>query len=163
MLTILVTAVLGSTRTVRPFWTVATPSQIWGDEDRNVFITHSLLDMPAPQNETLEPLKCNDYITCCFVGFWWLALIKVVNKEEKDLTCKFLHPHGLSGQFHWPRGDDRGYVPSNRVIMKIQTPTMSENRRTYFITEEEKNKTQNYFETTSVYKYFLFLIDFWHI
>ena len=84
----------------------------------------------------------------------------MVNKEEKDLTCNFLHPHGLSGQFHWPRGDDRGYVPSNRVIMKIQTPTMSENRRTYFITEEEKNKTQNYFERTSVYKYFLFLIDF---
>ena len=44
--------------------------------------------------------------------------------------------------------------------MKIETPSMSENGRTYFNTEEEKNKTQNYFEKTSENKmvefYFLF-------
>ena len=33
--------------------------------------------------------------------------------------------------------------------MKIQAP-MSANGRTYFITEEEKNKTQNYFDRASV-------------
>ena len=104
--------------------------------DTTVFITHSFLDMPAPQNETLESLKCNEYINCSFDGFWWLALIEVVNKEEKDSTCKFLHPYGPSGQFHWPRGDDRGYVPLNKVIMKTQTPLTSANGRTYFITEQ---------------------------
>ena len=40
-----------------------------------VFIIHSFLDMPAPQNEILESLKCNDYITCYFDGLWWLVLI----------------------------------------------------------------------------------------
>ena len=70
------------------------------NEGKQVFITHSFLDMPAPQNETLESLECNDYITCCFYGVWWLALIEVVNKGETDLRCKFLHPHGQSGQFH---------------------------------------------------------------
>ena len=70
-------------------------------------------------------------------------MIEMVNKEEKDLTCKFLHPHGPSGQIHWPCGDNRLYVPLNKVIMKIQTPTTSANGKTYFITEEEKNKTQN--------------------
>ena len=34
--------------------------------------------------------------------------------------------------------------------MKIQTPTTSANGGTYFITEEKKNKTKNYFERTSV-------------
>ena len=66
-----------------------------------IFITHSFLDMPVPQNETLESLKCNDYITCCFDGFWWLALIEVVNKEEKGLTCKFLHSYGPSLSISW--------------------------------------------------------------
>ena len=47
-------------------------------------------------------------------------------------------------------GDDRGCTSLNKVIMKIETPTMSPNGRAYFITEEEKNKTQNYFERTSV-------------
>ena len=76
--------------------------------DTTVFITYSFLDMPAPQNETIESLKCNDYITCYFDEFWWLVLIEVVNKEEKDVTCKSLHSHGPTGQFQWPRGDDRG-------------------------------------------------------
>ena len=80
-----------------------------------------LLEIPAPQNETLESRRCNHYITCCFEGFQCLVLIEVVKKTEKDLTCEFLHSHGSSGQFHWLRGDDRGYVPLNKVIMKIQT------------------------------------------
>ena len=98
--------------------------------DTVLFINHSFLNMPAPQNETVESLKTNDYVTCCFDGFWWLVLIDAVNKEEKDLTCKFLHPHRLSNQFHWPRGDDREYVPFNKVIMKIETPKTSVNGRT---------------------------------
>ena len=110
--------------------------------DTTVFISHSFLLMPAPQNETLESFKCNDYITCCFDGFWWLALIEVVNKEEKDVTCKFLHLHGPSGQFHWPCGDERGYVPLNKVIMKIETPTMLANGRTYHISSLTRKRTK---------------------
>ena len=86
-----------------------------------VFLTHSLLEIPAPQNETLESRKCNHYITCCFKGFQCLVLIEVVKKTEKDLTREFLHSHGSSGHFHWLRGDDRRYIPLNKVIMKIQT------------------------------------------
>ena len=54
-------------------------------------------------------------------------MIEVVNKEEKDLTCKFFHPYGLSGQLQWPHSDDTGYIPLNKVIMKIQAPTVSAN------------------------------------
>ena len=75
-----------------------------------------------------------------------MALIEKVNMEEKDITCKFLHPHGPSTLFHWPRNKDRGYIPFSKVIMKIQVPSTSVNGRTYFISEEEKDKTQNYFE-----------------
>ena len=73
----------------------------------------------------------------------------MVNKK-KDFTCKFLHPHGPSRQFHRTRGDDSGHVPLNKVIIKIQTPTTSANGRPYFITEEEKSKAQNSFERASV-------------
>ena len=96
------------------------------------------------QHHKMRPLShLND-------GFWWLALIEVVNKKEKDFTCKFLHPHGPCRQFHRTRGDDSGYVPSNKVIIKIQTPTTSANGRPYFIIEEEKSKAQNSFERASV-------------
>ena len=129
--------------------------------DTTIFINHSFQDMPVPQNEILESLKCNDYITCCFDVFQCLALIEVVNKEEKDLPCKFLHPHRPSGQFQWSHGHDRGYIPLNKVIMKIQTTIKSASGRKYFITKEEKNKNQNYFDRTSVYmvKFYFFVFD----
>ena len=60
---------------------------------------------------------------------------------------KVFHPHGLSGQFQKPHGV---CFPLNKVIKKIQTPTTSGNWKTYVITEEEKNKIQNYFERKSV-------------
>ena len=61
--------------------------------DTTVFITHSFLGMLAPQNKNLESLKCNDYITCCFDGLWWLALIEVVNKEKR--------PHMQVSPYTW--------------------------------------------------------------
>ena len=75
-----------------------------------------------------------------------MALIVSVNTEEKDITCKFMHPHGPTNTFHWPQSDDMGYVPFNKVIMKIATPDTSVNGRKYFIKKEEIKETINYFE-----------------
>ena len=81
--------------------------------DTNIFIDHCFIDMPCPQDETVRLLKKNDYITCIFDGFWWVAVVDTVNEEEKDLTCNFLHPHAPSKQFNWPRSKDDGFVPFN--------------------------------------------------
>ena len=96
--------------------------------------------MPPPQEETVQSLQKNDYVTCCFDSFWWVTLIEMVNSAEKDYLCTFLHPHGPSTQFHWPRGNDNGYVPVTKIIMKIGIPTTSVNGRTYYITEDERKK-----------------------
>ena len=71
-----------------------------------VFITHFFLDIPAPQNETFESLKCIDLITCCFDGF--------------------------------------------KIIMKIQTPTISVKWKNIFPQWREEEQTWNYFERTRV-------------
>jgi len=108
--------------------------------DTTIYIDHSFLDMPPPQEETVQSLQKNDYVTCCFDSFWWVTLIEMVNSAEKDYLCTFLHPHGPSTQFHWPRGNDNGYVPVTKIIMKIGIPTTSVNGRTYYITEDERKK-----------------------
>ena len=36
----------------------------------------------------------NNYVTCQYGDYWWLALVMDVNPDEKDFTCKFMHPHG---------------------------------------------------------------------
>ena len=45
-------------------------------------------------------LKPNNYATCIFDGFWWLVLVDSINVEKKDVTCKFMHPHGPTNNFH---------------------------------------------------------------
>ena len=100
--------------------------------DTTVFIDHSFIDMPLPQDETVQLLQKNYYVTCCVDGYWWVALINTVSREEKDFSCTFLHPHGPSKQFHWPRGKDEGFVPFTKIIMKVAIPTTSANGRTYF-------------------------------
>ena len=85
-------------------------------------------------------------MTCVFDGFWWLALIDSINTKEKDFTCRFMHPHGPSNVFHWPQNEDMGYVPFDKIIMKIETPNTSSNGRKYFIKKEDKKQTMDYFE-----------------
>ena len=36
----------------------------------------------------------NNYVTCQYGDYWWLALVMDGNPDEKDFTCKFRHPHG---------------------------------------------------------------------
>ena len=84
-------------------------------------------------------------ISRVYDGSWWLVLIDTVNAEEKDFTCKFMHPHSPTDKFHWPRSDGKGYIPFTKVIMKVNTPKCSENGRTFFIQEDELSKTNNYF------------------
>ena len=51
-------------------------------------------------SEIALALKPNDYATCIFDGFWWLVLGDSINVEEKDVTCKFMHPDGPTNNIH---------------------------------------------------------------
>ena len=93
---------------------------------------HSFSALPIA-NEIALTLKPNDYATCIFDGFWWLGLVDSINMEEKDGTCKFMHPHGPTNNFHWLHTDDMGYVPFNKFIITIETPQCSSNGRQFLI------------------------------
>ena len=60
-------------------------------------------------SEIALALKPNDFTTCIFYGFWLLVVVVVVwllvlvdsiNVEEKDMTCKFMHPDGPTNNIH---------------------------------------------------------------
>ena len=60
---------------------------------------HSFSALPTAGKIALK-LKPNNYATCIFDGFWWLVLVDSINVEKKDVTCKFMHPHGPTNNFH---------------------------------------------------------------
>ena len=55
-----------------------------------------------------------------------------------------MHPHGPAKKFYWLQGDNKGYIPFDKIIMKFATPTSSVNGRQYFIEDEELKQTNDY-------------------
>ena len=117
------------------------------DDDVYLIEEHNFAAMPTAQDIALN-LKPNDYATCFFNGYWWLVLVDAINIEEKDVTCKFMHPHGptQNNNFHWPSREDKGYVPFNKFIMTVEMPTSSNNGRQYYIKEQELKHTNKVYE-----------------
>ena len=71
-----------------------------------------------------------------------------VNEEQKDVTCKFMHPHGpvTENNFHWPRKSDLGYVPINKFIKRVDPPVCNSNSgRQYRLNEKDLKDTNNVF------------------
>ena len=69
------------------------------DEHVYTIKDHSSSALPTA-GEIVSTLKPNDYATCIFYGFWWLVLVDLINAEEKDATCTFMHLHGPTNNFH---------------------------------------------------------------
>ena len=72
------------------------------DDESYLIHNHSFSVMPAAE-EMEKSLQPNDYAACLFDGYWWVVLIDQVNLENKDVTYKFMHPHGptQNNNFHW--------------------------------------------------------------
>ena len=79
---------------------------------------HSSSALPTASEIALA-LKPNDYATCSFDGFPWLVLVHSINVEEKDVTCKFMHPDYSKNNIHCPCNDDMGYVPFNKFSITV--------------------------------------------
>ena len=103
--------------------------------------------MPAAAEigRTLQP---NDYATVLYDGYWWIVLVNEINEEQKDVTCKFMHPHGpvTENNFHWPRTNDLAWVPFNKFLKKVDAPVCTSNTgRQYKMNDQDFKHTNNVF------------------
>ena len=70
------------------------------------------------------------------------TLVNEVNREEKDVYCKFMHPHGYTENFYWPTRDDETYFPFSKILLKVNTPNnLSRSGRQYKISINEVQQT----------------------
>jgi len=76
---------------------------------------------------------------------WWIGIILEVDKEKGDARTNFMHPHGPSRSFHWPRVDDICWVPITHLLCAIDAPTTITGRqagRQYRITQLDVKKVE---------------------
>ena len=70
------------------------------------------------------------------------TLVNEVNREEKDVHCKFMHPHGYTENFYWLTRDDKTYFPFSKILLKFNTPNnLSHSGRQYKISINEVQQT----------------------
>ena len=73
-------------------------------------------------------------------------MVRTVNREENDVSVKFMKPHAPAATFYWPVREDVCEVPFTRVIAKLEPPACtSRSGRHYAITEDELKKTEEKF------------------
>ena len=104
---------------------------------------HSFDVLPEEAHTKLiDSLKTNEYITCIYREYWSLALVNEVNREEKDIHCKFIHHNGYTENFYWPTREDETYVPFSKILLKVNTSnTLSRSGWQYKILINEVQQT----------------------
>ena len=78
-----------------PISTTSVRAKQLSDDESFLIQNHSFLMMPTAE-EMEKSLQPNDYAACLYDGYWWVVLIDTVNLDNKDVTCKFMHPHAWS-------------------------------------------------------------------
>lgn len=122
------------------------------DDKTYLIDNHHFSAMPTAAEIGLT-VKVNDYATVLFDGYWWLVLVEEVNMEQKDVKCRFMHPHGpvTSNNFNWPSRNDEGFVPFDKFIMRVDTPKCTSNSgRQYELKAEELKHTNCVYENLSL-------------
>ena len=66
----------------------------------------------------------------------------VLDKEQSDVSVKFLHLNGPARSFHWPEQDDICWVPMTHVLVKVAVPSTKSGRHYHLDPKDVKKPFQ---------------------
>lgn len=112
--------------------------------DETAAIVFNLFNTQQIYLVKLEDLTPGCFIGCTYDSLWYFGMVREVNIEEQDVTVQFLHPHGPSPSFSWPKREDVCAVPIPHVLAIVEPPkTMT--GRTYHFSPECMTSIQSRF------------------
>ena len=85
--------------------------------------------------DELTPEEITGFITCVYDKQWWVACVLQMDVDCEEVTVSFLHPHGPSTTFKYPKQPDILDIPFSDVLTKVDPRTSS--GRLYTITQKE--------------------------
>ncbi|GBM71628.1 hypothetical protein AVEN_246210-1 [Araneus ventricosus] len=94
-------------------------------------------------------LQNEQYVACTNEINWWFGKIMECYDEYNDYKIMFMHPHGPSALYTWPKPLDVCWIPYEH-IMKIVSAPSTTTGRTYKITPEENNSIELLFKNFKV-------------
>lgn len=84
----------------------------------------------------IEQCKLMTYVSCKYDSFWWIGMIKEIDRDNNEIRVHFMHPHGPSRSFFWPTRIDSCWVPMQNVLCKVDIP-LTVSGRTYTLKDTD--------------------------
>jgi hypothetical protein len=75
------------------------------------------------------------FVTCEYDNHWWAACVISTDENKDEVNLSFLHPHGPSPTFSYPRTPDLLSVTFHHILTKIDPMTTT--GRVYSLTKNE--------------------------
>ena len=110
-------------------------------EDSEIALVHSFASKTIVTEIEVSHFE---YVCCLYDQLWWIGMVQDINKEDEDVSVKFMHPNGPTASFIWPSKDDIIWVPNTHIICKIDTP-LTDTGRTYHLSEDDVKKITDAF------------------
>nr|XP_042902021.1 uncharacterized protein LOC122270073 [Parasteatoda tepidariorum] len=115
--------------------------------DEEFSITASL---DSSTNNNFDVPSVHSYVACVYDANWYIGMVLKVHVEEGDATIKFMHPHGPSLSYYWPKSDSC-IVPFTNILCTVDINTTT--GRTYKLNDESNTSVckqwKKYFSATA--------------
>ena len=92
-------------------------------------------------SHSLADFTLMSYVACNYDEKWWVGMILELDQQNNDMKVTFMHPHGPSKSFFWPRRDDVCWMPPASVILKLSSPS-TVNGRSYTFNSKEMDEVK---------------------
>lgn len=90
------------------------------------------------QCDGLSLVDVKGYVTALYDEHWWLAYVMDVIPADEEAELNFLHPHGPSPSYCYPRHSDTLRVHVSDIITHVHPTT--DTGRTYKLSKEDADK-----------------------
>ena len=77
------------------------------------------------------------YIAVEYDGKWWIAYVNKIFPQSNEVSVNFLHPHGPSPLYFYPRRPDSLVVDVDDILVQLSPTTVT--GRTYHCITTEKH------------------------
>ena len=75
------------------------------------------------------------YIAVEYDGKWWIAYVNEIFPQSNEVSVNFLHPHGPSPSYFYPRRPDSLVVDVDDILVQLSPTTVT--GRTYHLSEDD--------------------------
>ena len=83
----------------------------------------------------IPPESIAGFVTCLHEENWWLACVLEVCSDNKEVKLTFLHPHGPSNSFKYPKPQNILNIPTDDILTLVDPRTRS--GQVYSLTKKE--------------------------